>query len=86
MPRVKPSERTKQLARFDGLLRTGMMQTGLSISEFCDRLGINKSTYYIKRRDPYTWRLCDIRKMSRIIGISEGELLGTLMNTVYEGR
>ena len=80
MPRLKASAAEQAAARFEGLLAAGRMQSGLTITGMCERVGINRRTYEKRRGDPERWyTVGELRKLARVTGIPLRELLGALV-------
>ena len=80
MPRLNASERDKKIARFEGLIKTGLSQQRLTYGEFFERMGFTKTRFKTIRSNPWKMELCEIEKAARILGLTEYDFLSILMD------
>ena len=84
MPRLNAAPEKQAAARFEGLLARGRMQQGLTVREMCRRAGFTSRKYEYRKEEPEGYTVAEIRTLSRVCGISVGELLGALVPSLED--
>lgn len=79
MPRInKATPKEKARAAFEGVLREGMLKQRLTHEELAKRMEINPTTWRSRRKDPDTFTVGELKKLSRITGESYSRYIDAL--------
>lgn len=75
MPRLKPSAREIMDREFLAALDAGEQRRGMKYDEAARYLGMSKSTYYKRHKEPGKTKLCELREIVKFAKCTDDEIL-----------
>lgn len=75
MPRLKPSAREIMDREVRAAFKAGEQRRGMKYDAAAQYLGMSKSTYYLRQKNPENVTLCELREIVKFAECTDDEIL-----------